>query len=135
MAVTQRSQPQSSSCSIRPPVTLASTATILGDGTTGTGNSAGGHYVNPASPSPVPRRPLLVPQEPNAQMAYLSRLVDAARTAVGTGSSGGAPPGVSKDQQAAAMEDLADAIQQCSKDAWVRTFPLVRARVFRRKGI
>ncbi|GIL71392.1 hypothetical protein Vretifemale_1954, partial [Volvox reticuliferus] len=88
-------------------------------------------YVHPGSPPQGPRRPLQVPSDLNAQLAFLARMVDAARAAVsiGPGQSGGATPTASKDQQVAAMEDLADAIQQCSKDVWVRTFPLLMVEI------
>ncbi|GLI59247.1 hypothetical protein VaNZ11_001093 [Volvox africanus] len=88
-------------------------------------------YVHPGSPSPGPRRTLQVPNDLNVQLAFLARMVDAARAAVsnGQGQSGGTTPAVSKDQQVAAMEDLADAIQQCSKDVWVRTFPLLMVEI------
>ncbi|EFJ48811.1 hypothetical protein VOLCADRAFT_120831 [Volvox carteri f. nagariensis] len=97
----------------------------------GSCSTTSAQYVHPNSPSPGPRRPLQVPAEPNAQLVFLARLVDAARAAVGSGqgASGAAVLGISKDQQAAAMEDLADAIQQCNRDAWVRTFPLLMVEV------
>ncbi|GLC37256.1 hypothetical protein PLESTB_001143100 [Pleodorina starrii] len=131
---TQRGPAQTGPPGSRPPGTP-------GPGTSGSASSHPGtttdtssvQYVS-STTSPMsqgPRRPLQVPQEANAQLVFLARLLDAARAAIGNGqgSAGGAGPAVSKDQQAAAMEDLADAIQRCSRDAWVRTFPLLMVEI------
>ncbi|GFR45537.1 hypothetical protein Agub_g6930 [Astrephomene gubernaculifera] len=89
-----------------------------------TGHRLGGAAI---TPSPLPRRPLQIPQDPNSQQLLLTQLLDSARAAVG-----GDPatnPGASMDQQTSAMEQLADAVEGCGRDAWVRMFPLLMVEI------
>ncbi|PNW84682.1 hypothetical protein CHLRE_03g154425v5 [Chlamydomonas reinhardtii] len=77
-----------------------------------------GPCLAPASLSHGGNRPRLqVPADPAAQLAVLGQLLDTARAVVSGGGS--------REQQAAALEALGDAAECCSREAWVRTFPLL----------
>lgn len=86
-----------------------------------------GPCLAPASLSHGGNRPRLqVPADPAAQLAVLGQLLDTARAVVSGGGS--------REQQAAALEALGDAAECCSREAWVRTFPLVSFTVARRSA-
>ncbi|PNG99781.1 hypothetical protein TSOC_014435, partial [Tetrabaena socialis] len=71
----------------------------------------------PAQPSP----PAPAPADATSQLLYLGQLLERARAAVGAvGGSGSGP-----EEQAAAMEALADGVERCGREAWARTFPLL----------